>query len=97
MPELPSVDDWDLYRMPPARRAALEISLSFDEIARRLSADAAVEVPTVTDAWNNPPPRTVRATFKVTVDKGASDLFYNGRAGLRALYWVSPELGDAAT
>jgi hypothetical protein len=97
MADRPSANEWDLSRMPAGRRADLELALAFDEIASQLNAGALVEVPTIADAWNKAPPRTVRATFKVNVDKRVSDLFYNGISGLRALYWASPGLGDAAT
>jgi hypothetical protein len=83
--------------MSAVRRAELELPLAFEEIARRLNASAVVEVPTIVDAWKKAPPRTIRASFKVNVDNKASDLFYNGITGLRARYWSSTELGDAAT
>jgi hypothetical protein len=83
--------------MDAPRRAILERCLSFDEIINRLLVDAVVEVPTISDAWNKAPENTVRATFKVAVDRDAADLLYNGRSGLRARYWASPQLGDAAT
>jgi hypothetical protein len=98
MDQLPSMKEWNLSSMPPARRALLEITPSFYEIVARLCHEATVEPPVVDDAGDqSAPSRTVRVSFNVHVHAEASDIFYNGIAGLRAHYWASPALGDEAT
>jgi hypothetical protein len=50
MDQLPSMKEWNLSSMSPARRALLEITPSFYEIIARLRHEATVEPPVVDDA-----------------------------------------------
>jgi hypothetical protein len=95
---LPTPTDWDLSRMPTARKEMLETPLSVEELAARLSAGAEPNAPIIEDATDRAAPsRTVRACFKIRVPADISDVLYNGITGLRARYWASPEGGDKFT
>jgi len=95
---LPSPDEWDPTQIPDSRRASLEAHLSFCGIAEQIAAEAIVDVPKLEDIDDLPAPQgTARAIFPLQVDTETSDVFHNGRSGLRAHYWASAARGDEAT
>jgi hypothetical protein len=98
--KLPTRDDWDFSAFSPERRRYLEQDPSFEVIAQRVAHEA-VCVFSKNDLLRNKqlraPEGTWRAWFKICVCISTSDLFYNGRDGLRGRYWQHPTVGAAAT
>ena len=98
---IPSEDEWSFTEFPPERRAYLENSLSFENVAQNIASEATcagIEIdPLLTAAPDAPSRTTWRACFKVRTNTQLSDIFYNGRDGLRGRFWQSEAAGEAAT
>ena len=97
---LPTALDWIFCSsMPAPRKFALGTECHFAQLVARMRSEATLDHPAaIQDAKDRAaPPNTVRALFKVTIAPDMLDVLYNGIGGLRARYWASPELGDAAT
>jgi hypothetical protein len=84
--------------MPRARASALDASL-FDEIVERFAGEVTVAAVPVSEKAVDPkaPKGTTRATIALSVSPTTGDLIHNGRDGLRARYWISPDIGESAT
>ena len=100
--QIASPDEWSFDGLPPDRRAYLERDTSFEEIARAVADLAIVETacvdPLDTEGFGAPRDTTWRAWFTIRIEnKEISDLYYNGRDGLRGRYWQSEDAGNAAT
>jgi hypothetical protein len=95
---LPDPSEWDISQLPADRRAYLNGSISFEEIAARLANAQIVDV------WIRPrlrpipsvPSNARQIVFLVRVDSEVIDLFYNAPDGLRGRYWQSPDHGFLA-
>ncbi|WP_130583910.1 hypothetical protein [Bradyrhizobium sp. Leo170] len=103
MTTFPSSDEWSFAEFDDQRRAYLDRDMPFDEIAKRI-ADVAVVNTGCVDPLRTPNPdapvdTTWRAWFTISVaeEPRLSDLFYNGRDGVRGRYWQSETEGNAAT
>ena len=103
MTTLPSSDEWSFAEFEGERRAYLDHDLPFDEMAKRIADLAVVNTGCVDplrianlEALVN---TTWRAWFTISVadEPCLSDLFYNGRDGVRGRYWQSETEGNAAT
>jgi hypothetical protein len=103
MTTLPSSDEWSFAEFDAERRAYLDRDMVFDEMAKRI-ADLAVVNTGRIDPWRAVNPEapvdtTWRVWFTISVadEPRLSDLFYNGRDGVRGRYWQSATEGNAAT
>ncbi|GAA0030930.1 hypothetical protein ABH977_006239 [Bradyrhizobium ottawaense] len=90
-------EEWQFGPMPLARRAVLE-SVVFDVIVTRVVSEATLVSAQVEIAHDRAAPEnTLRVAFRFAVTADTGDLLHNGRDGLRAQHWVSPQLGERAT
>lgn len=90
-------EEWYFGPMPLSRRAVLE-SVLFDAIATRVVSEATLVSAQVEPAHDcAAPENTLRVAFRFAVTSETGDLLHNGRDGLRAQYWLSPQIGDRAT
>lgn len=96
---LPTPTDWVLSQTLPASRIVkLKAARPFAELVARIRAEAVISEVMIEDATTrSAPAKTVRASFKLRLAQDTLDFLHNGIAGLRAHYWASPEMGDAAT
>ncbi len=100
---IPSSDEWSFAEFDVARRAYLDRDMAFDEMAKRIADLAVVNTgcidPLRTENPEAPVDTTWRAWFTISVadEPCLSDLFYNGRDGVRGRYWQSAMEGNAAT
>jgi hypothetical protein len=103
MTTLPSSDEWSFAEFDAERRAYLDRDMPFDEMAKRIADLAIVNTgcvdPLRMENPEAPMGTTWRARFTISVgdEPRLSDLFYNGRDGVRGRYWQSETEGDAAT
>jgi hypothetical protein len=96
----PSSEEWEFSAFPPERRSYLETDPSFEEIAQRVEDEAVcefAEFDPLRETTRLAPRGTWRSWFKIRVHCSTSDLFFNGRDGLRGRYWQDPAAGLAAT
>ena len=96
----PRKQEWAFTDFPPERRNYLELDPPFAEIAQRIADEAICEFAepdSLAQISTNAPKGTWRVCFKIRVLSQTSDLFYNGRDGLRGRYWQNPVAGFAAT
>jgi hypothetical protein len=100
---IPSSDEWSFTGFDGERRAYLDCDMGFEEMAKRITDLAVINTgcidPLRTENPEAPVDTTWRAWFTISVaDKPClSDLFYNGRDGVRGRYWQSEMDGNAAT
>jgi hypothetical protein len=95
---LPTPKDWDFSALPQHRRGYLERDSSFETIARVLENEASCEEPAIEPCRDGTQPLgTWRINLLIKVQPQTSDMFYNGRDGVRGRYWQSPQAGDEAT
>jgi hypothetical protein len=82
----PSKQEWAFTEFPPERRNYLELDPPFEEIAQQIADEAVCEFAEpdpLREISTNAPKGTWRAWFKIRILSPTSDLFYNGRDGLR--------------
>lgn len=88
-------EEWQFGPMPLARRAVLE-SVVFDVIVTRVVSEATLVSAQVEIAHDRAAPEnTLRVAFRFAVTADTGDLLHNGRDGLRAQHWVSPNSASA--
>jgi hypothetical protein len=103
MTTVPTSDEWSFYEFDAERRAYLDGDTPFDKMARRIAETAIVSTGRVDPLRAGHPEAPIdltwRAWFTISVaaEPSLSDLFYNGRDGLRGRYWQSEAEGNAAT
>jgi hypothetical protein len=102
MTTLPSSDEWNFAEFDAKRRTYLDSDMLFDEMAKRIANVAVVNTGCVDPLRTENPEALVnttwRAWFTISVadEPCLSDLFYNGRDGVRGRYWQSETEGNAA-
>jgi hypothetical protein len=91
-------DEWKFSDTERSRQSALEV-VRFEEMTDRVVQEASLAFEPQPELANNraAPDGTLRATFSILVPAALGDLLHNGRDGLRARYWLSPDEGDGAT
>jgi hypothetical protein len=98
-----SSDEWSFAEFDGERRSYLDRDMQFNEIAKRIADLAVVKTgridPLRAGSSEAPVDTTWRAWFTISVadEPCRSDLFYNGRDGVRGRYWQSATEGNAAT
>jgi hypothetical protein len=95
---VPANDEWNFLEMEHARRSPLD-TVCFSDIVDKIERQGrVVGAPQPERADNREAPRsTLRANFSIGMPAPIGDLLHNGRDGLRARYWQSPETGECAT
>lgn len=95
---LVAASEWKFLEMENSRRSQLE-AVGFREIVEMIVRQGKlVAAPKPERAKDrDAPPGTLRATFTIAIPATTGDLLHNGRDGLRARYWLSPEAGEHAT
>jgi hypothetical protein len=91
-------EEWQFLAMSDARRSLLE-EICFGEIAVRIDKEASLAAEPRAEMAEDraAPPNTLRAIFPVAVTPSTGDLIHNARDGLRARYWLDPDVGNKAT
>ena len=100
---IPSSDEWSFAEFDVARRAYLDRDMAFDEMAKRIADLAVINTgcidPLRTENPEAPVDTTWRAWFTISVadEPCLSDLFYNGRDGVRGRYYIERFLNAIKT
>jgi hypothetical protein len=100
---MPSSDEWNFAEFDAERRADLDRDMPFDEMAIRIADVAVIKTGCIDPLRTENPEAQVdttwRAWFTISVadEPCLSDLFYNGRDGVRGRYWQSEMAGNGAT
>jgi hypothetical protein len=96
-----SESEWRYEGLPDQRIALLSGPCTFEQLTVRILTDGAI-VEWGRDRYHSWKTEAEKRARQVIFRAALSppelcDLFFNGRDGLRARYWHSPEAGDAAT